>query len=258
MAIDGDKYSGFIQVKRMIKALEVVAEKEQELMIKEQEEKQKEHKEKLNKLADERAAQGLPSLGEEELERLISPPPEENKDKDKEKEIEKDKENKGKDYLETSKKPPKGSGLEEVLKLGGKPSKVGERDGKSRFASVHGPGGQLNTIEEDLHETQTSHYSYQVKEGEQSDREGSRHQLSTHLRNSAALNELEDSGHRSAGGKGFPVGQSVHSADYSEGSLSSTKKIGRDIESSDIQITEFKDYKKKRLADPKMQSHDQP
>lgn len=35
MAIDGEKYPGFVQVKRMIKALEVVAEKEQELMIKE-------------------------------------------------------------------------------------------------------------------------------------------------------------------------------------------------------------------------------
>jgi hypothetical protein len=35
MAIDGDKYPGFIQVKRMIKALEVVAEKEQEHMVKE-------------------------------------------------------------------------------------------------------------------------------------------------------------------------------------------------------------------------------
>ena len=44
----------------MIKALEMVAEKEQEVMIKEQEEKHIEHQEKLNKLVEERAAQGLP------------------------------------------------------------------------------------------------------------------------------------------------------------------------------------------------------
>ena len=55
LAIDGDKYPGMMQVKRMIKALETVAEKEQEVMIKEQEEKQKEHKEKIKKLADERS-----------------------------------------------------------------------------------------------------------------------------------------------------------------------------------------------------------
>ena len=35
MAIDGDKFPGFIQVKRMIKALEIIAEGEQELMLKE-------------------------------------------------------------------------------------------------------------------------------------------------------------------------------------------------------------------------------
>ena len=56
LAIDGDKFPGLIQVKKMIKALEVVAEKEQEVMIKEQEEKQIEHREKLLKLTDERAA----------------------------------------------------------------------------------------------------------------------------------------------------------------------------------------------------------
>ena len=32
-----------------------------------------------------------------------------------------------------------------------------------------------DTIEEDLHETQTSHYSQAVREGEITDREGSRH-----------------------------------------------------------------------------------
>ena len=55
------------------------------------------------------------------------------------------------------KKPAKG-GVEEVLRLGGKTK--GDREGRSRFASVHGPAAQLNTIEEDLQETQTSHYSY--------------------------------------------------------------------------------------------------
>lgn len=37
LAIDGDKHPGFVQVRRMIKALEVVAEKEQEIIAKEQE-----------------------------------------------------------------------------------------------------------------------------------------------------------------------------------------------------------------------------
>lgn len=77
-----------------------------------------------------------------------------------------------------------------MLRLGAKT----KGDGRSRFASVHGPAAQLNTIEEDLQETQTSHYSYQVKEGEHSDRDGSRHHISTQLRNSQAQNELEESG----------------------------------------------------------------
>ena len=46
-----------------------------------------------------------------------------------------------KDYLENEKKPSGKSGLEEVVKLGGEPPKLGEREGKSRFASIHGPGG---------------------------------------------------------------------------------------------------------------------
>ena len=33
--IDGDRFPGFIQVKRMIKALEIIAEGEQEVMLKE-------------------------------------------------------------------------------------------------------------------------------------------------------------------------------------------------------------------------------
>jgi len=41
LGIDGRKFPDFIQVKRMIKALEIIAEGEQELMIKEAEEKEK-------------------------------------------------------------------------------------------------------------------------------------------------------------------------------------------------------------------------
>ena len=35
LAIDGDKFPGFVQVKKMIKALEAIAEGEQEIMLKE-------------------------------------------------------------------------------------------------------------------------------------------------------------------------------------------------------------------------------
>ena len=35
LAIDAEKYPGFIQVKRMIKSLEIIAEGEQELIVKE-------------------------------------------------------------------------------------------------------------------------------------------------------------------------------------------------------------------------------
>jgi hypothetical protein len=68
LAIDHAKHPGFVQVKRMIKALEIIAEKEQELMIKEQEEKDKLEKEKAEKEAEERAAKGLPPLTPEEIE----------------------------------------------------------------------------------------------------------------------------------------------------------------------------------------------
>ena len=235
-AIDGDKYPGLIQVKRMIKALEVVAEGEQEQLIKEQEAREKEEKDKLEREAEERASKGLPPLTDEEREQL------------KQKEAE-DKRGKSRDLLEGKKGA---GGLDEVLRIGGKTSpKGGEREPKNRFAS-HGPHTQLNTIEEDLHETQTSHYSYQVKEGEFSDREGSRHQLSTsnHLRNSAALNELDDSTRRSGQGKGsLPLGASVGSGDYSGGSHSSSKKPEtgkRDIDSNDFAINEFIDSKKRK------------
>jgi hypothetical protein len=115
----------------MIKALEIVAEKEQEAMIKEQEEKQKVHKLKLKQMAEERASQGLPSLSEDELEKLISPPIEDKKAPEK----------KGKEIISKDKKSSAKTGMEEVIKLGGKTPKIGEREGKSRFASVAGPGG---------------------------------------------------------------------------------------------------------------------
>lgn len=192
LAIDHARHPGFVQVKRMIKALEIIAEKEQELMIKEQEEKDKIEKEKAEKEAEERAAKGLPPLTPEEIElaKLEKLAAEEKAKEPKEKqEIDKDK-----DVI--AGKPPKGS-LEDMLKLQGKASPKGAEkpDTKSKFASHAGPATQLNTIEEDLHETQTSHYSYQVKEGENSDRDGSRHQLSTsnHLRNSNVLHEIEGS-----------------------------------------------------------------
>jgi len=54
LGIDSEKHQGFVQVKRMIKALEIIAEKEQELMIKEQEEKEKLEKETADKEAKER------------------------------------------------------------------------------------------------------------------------------------------------------------------------------------------------------------
>lgn len=47
LAIDGDNHPGFVQVKRMIKALEIIAEQEQEELIKEQEEKHEEMKLKI-------------------------------------------------------------------------------------------------------------------------------------------------------------------------------------------------------------------
>lgn len=70
-AIDGDKFPGFIQVKRMIKALEIIAEGEQEEIIKENEQKEKDmiaEKEKLNK---ERAEKGLPPIEQEEEDEFL-------------------------------------------------------------------------------------------------------------------------------------------------------------------------------------------
>lgn len=214
-------------------------------MIKEEQEKIKEHKEKMAKFAEERASQGLPPLSDDELDKLINPPKEDKDKKDSAK-------GKSKDYSENGKKT-RGE-LEGVIRIGGKRSGDKER---SRFASANGPAAQLNTIEEDLQETQTSHYSYHVKEGEHSDRDGSKHQLSTHLRNSHAP-DFDESSRRSNNGKGTQLlGASVNSGDLSGGSFSSNKKRKtKDIDEGNIQIADFKDFRKKRSADPKMNSQD--
>jgi len=86
-----------------------------------------------------------------------------------------------------------------------------------------------------------------VKDGEGSERDGSKHQLSTsnHLRGSHPLNELEDSSRRSvnsdARAKQQALGASVGSGDYSGGSNSSAKKAKhKDIDASDINVDDFK------------------
>ena len=69
---------------------------------------------------------------------------------------------------------------------------------------------------------------------------------------------MEDSSRRSKQGS-LAIGKSVHSGDYSGGSLSSDKKKkAKDIENSDINIESFKDFKKKKSIDPKLHSTDRP
>ena len=52
----------------MIKALEIIAEGEQEIMVKEQEEKALEFKVKIDEFAKDREEKGLPPMTEEEIE----------------------------------------------------------------------------------------------------------------------------------------------------------------------------------------------
>lgn len=74
------------------------------------------------------------------------------------------------------------------------------------------------------------------------------------MRNSQALNELEDSSRQSKKGS-LAIGASVHSENYSGGSMSSNKKRkAKDIEQADISIRNFKDFKKS--ADVKTYSTD--
>jgi hypothetical protein len=134
--------------------------------------------------------------------------------------------------LDKNGKPPAGPRgmLDEMLKLGGRgsPQNAGGREG-GRFGTggLAGPSAQLNTIEEDLHETQTSHYSQAVKEGDMTDREGSKHQLSTsnHLRNSNPLHELEDSARRSATATGANLPAPEGGEGGASGSRTSPQKI---------------------------------
>jgi len=233
LAIDGEKFAGFVQVKRLIKSLEVVAEGEQEQIVKEQEEKLAAEMEKREKEELDRKEKGLPPLTEEEYA-------DEKKAGDK----------KGKDFLNSA--GVKQENLGEVLKLGGKISPKGEKEEKKKTkytSSTLGVPVQLNTIEEDLHETQTSHYSYQVKEGDHSERATSRHGLSNsnNLRNSNTLHEVDDQSRRSANMiGGLPMGHSVQSGDYSGGSQGSSSKMkARDIDNNnDISIEAFLPKKK--------------
>ena len=138
LAIDGEKYPGFVQVLRMIKALEVVAEGEQEVMIKEAEIKAKEAAEKAEKEAEDRKAKGLPPLTEEEKLAMLQ-----QKSKT-------DKPKKGKEASldgAAAAKPPKAVGEGEMVKIGGSKKK------KGRHTDHHTPVAILGTIEEDLHET---------------------------------------------------------------------------------------------------------
>lgn len=97
-SIDGDKYPGLMQVKRMIKALEIIAEGEQEELIKETEEKEKKLQEEKDKLNKERAEKGLPPIEQEEEEEFLK----------KEKEREEEAEKKKKPELLEIDKPPLG------------------------------------------------------------------------------------------------------------------------------------------------------
>lgn len=156
----------------MIKALEAIAEGEQEIMLKEQEEKEMKEREEILQEIKERKEKGLPELTIEEILAKRK------KDKMEELEKQKKKEKEISEAASEGKKPPKGPP--------GAIDKLSTKSPKNKFASHLGPNIQLNTIEEDLHETQTSHYSYQINEGHGSEREGSKHQLSTsnHLRDS--------------------------------------------------------------------------
>lgn len=154
LAIDGDKVPGFVHVKRLIRALELIAEGEQEALIKEQQEKERLAKEKFDQEQKERAENGLPPLKLDTEEDSKS-----DGGKDKKKAA-------GADSIIGKDTTDKKGGLDEMLKLtaGARSSspqggKEAGATGPNRFTSQLGPQGHLNTIEEDLHETQTSHYS---------------------------------------------------------------------------------------------------
>ena len=126
-----------MQVKRMIKGLEVIAESEQQEIIKEQEAKDKEYLSKLEQENKEREERGDPTLTEEEWISKCRRETEEEKEKKKNGEKEKTEAEKA----EANKaKPPTGlskGALDEMVKLGGKGSPKGadKKEDRNRFAS---------------------------------------------------------------------------------------------------------------------------
>ena len=140
LAIDGDKFPNFVHVKKMIKALEAIAEGEQEVMLKEQEDKELKEREEALKEYEERAEKGLPEMSIEEIVKMNKKKKTEEMEKAKKEEMKI-----GEAAAETTGKPPKGP-LGAIDKVGGKSP-------KNKFASHLGPNMQLNTIEEDMHET---------------------------------------------------------------------------------------------------------
>ena len=141
LAINGDKYPGFVQVKRMIKALEIIAEGEQEIMLKEQEEKALEFKKKIDEFAKDREEKGLPPMTEEEIELELRGAELKKEGADEEK---KEGDKKGGDFAGKPPAGPSKGSLDEFMRIGGKSSpknKDGKDDKKekNRFASHLGP-----------------------------------------------------------------------------------------------------------------------
>ena len=108
-------------------------------MLKEQDDKESKERDEIIAEIQKRKDEGLPELSIEEIltQRKKDKLEEVEKAKKKEKEIS--------EAADTTKKPPKGPP--------GAIEKIGGKSPKNKFASHLGPNMQLNTIEEDLHET---------------------------------------------------------------------------------------------------------
>lgn len=104
----------------------------------------------MEKERAEREAKGLPPLTDEEVANAKAEKEGDGKEKKGEKVPE------AADAAAAA-KPPTGmskGALDEMVKLGGRASpKSGDKEVRNRFASHLGAATQLNTIEEDLHET---------------------------------------------------------------------------------------------------------
>ena len=131
-------------MKRMIKALEIIAEGEQEIMVKEQEEKAIEFKKKIDDFAKDREEKGLPPMTEEEIELELRGA--ELKKEGTPEEEKKEAEKKGGDFAGKPPAGPSKGSLDEFMRIGGKSSpknkegKEGEgKREKNRFASHLGP-----------------------------------------------------------------------------------------------------------------------